>query len=245
MNDVKDMLGRALGGTATPDPDPAADVARGHALLRRRRRTLLSGTAAAALVLVAVPVGINAFGAGATLPAAGPAPATAGRALPAVELVSYTGTQPQGYTVKRVPQGWVIEASDLSALVIAPVGGVVEAAPASADPEAGKVRRLKEQARAQMPAGDPVEGGGSSYTGKLVVLATSTDATPGRDGTKVSVNGQPGYLRSESGGQFLTYRSAARWVDIQAPASLGWSGADVVEFAAGITVSKKAQDSHG
>ncbi|GLZ00673.1 hypothetical protein [Actinoplanes sp. NBRC 103695] len=164
MNDVKELLGRALGGTATPEPDPADDVTRGHALLRRRRRTLLSGTAAAALVLVAVPVSMSVLGAGATPPGAGPAASTAGRALPAVELVAYTSTH---------------------------------------------------------------------------------DAMPGRDGTKVSVNGQPGYLRSDGGGQYLTYRSAARWVDIQAPASLGWSGADVVEFAAGITVSRKAQDSHG
>jgi hypothetical protein len=165
--------------------------------------------------------------------------------VPAVDLVAYTGAQPQGYLVKRVPQGWVIEESDLTALVIAPVGGVAGSARASAGPDPERARRLKERAKAPRPGAGLAEGGGTSFAGKLVVLATSGDATPGQDGTRVSVNGQPGYLRSADGGQHLTYRSAARWVDVQAPASLGWSGAEVVEFAAGITVSAKAEDTHG
>lgn len=78
--------------------------------------------------------------------------------------------------------------------MIAPVGGVAESAPARPGPEARRAERLKGKAAAQEPAKDLAEGGGLSFTGKLVVLATSSEATPKRNGTKVSVAGQPGYL---------------------------------------------------
>jgi hypothetical protein len=240
MNDVKDLLGRALDQTAVPDPDPTADLARGRALLRRRRRNTLCGAAAAVLVLGAVPMVVSTFSAGVAAPGAARGSSAAGTSMPAVAMVAYLGKQPQGYTVKRVPQGWVIEESSLSALVIAPEGGVPAPAPPT-DPAARRVQQLKERARAHGPA----QGSADSFDGKLVVLATSNDAKPARNGEKVSVDGQPGYLVSEDGDQRLTYRSAARWVDIQAPASLRWSAPDIVRFAAGITVSKRAEDTQG
>jgi hypothetical protein len=117
MNDVKDLLGRALNDGPGPDSgptvDPAADLARGRARLHRRRTAVLSGATAA-------------------LPATGPATGSAtapkqattagGPELKSIGLVSYTGTQPKGYKVSWVPKGWVIQGVDRTALVIAPKG---------------------------------------------------------------------------------------------------------------------------
>jgi hypothetical protein len=44
----------------------------------------------------------------------------------------------------------------------------------------------------------------------------------------------------------LSYKSSTgRWVDIQAPLSLGWGSKDIVKFAAGIKVLKDAANTYG
>ena len=60
-------------------------------------------------------------------------------------------------------------------------------------------------------------------------------------GTKITVDGRPGYLRTQEKTQILSYQSSTGlWVDIQAPTLLGWDSTTIAKFAAGVTVSKKA-----
>jgi len=121
MNDVKDLLERALTDGHGPDPaqgaEPAADLARGRGLLRRRRLMGLAGLAggAAAVAAVAVPLSVGGgSGHGARL---GAHQVTAG-----IALVAYRGSQPAGYQVSEVPNGWVIQGGNAYALVLAPQG---------------------------------------------------------------------------------------------------------------------------
>lgn len=132
MNDMKDVLEQALDhlpptGAAA---DPGPDLARGRSLLRRRRRMRATGVAAAcAAVAVIALVPVLSRGNPAPRPSAAlkaPAHASFGsvtHASPthsAVGLVAYPGPQPQGYTVKKIPDGWVIQGSTSYVLTIAP-----------------------------------------------------------------------------------------------------------------------------
>lgn len=99
MLDVTDML-RALPHAVTPEqagPDiAAADVARGHRALTRRRHRRLAGAAGAAAVVAAVTVVIaQPAQSGKSAPPAAVGP-TAPKAS-TLRLTAYTGTQPVGF----------------------------------------------------------------------------------------------------------------------------------------------------
>jgi hypothetical protein len=231
MNDVKDLLGLALHDLPEPEVDPAADLVRGRRRLHHRRARVLGGVTAAVLVLAVTPVAVGGFGGSAAPPQAGPTPAAtklpagpaagspgpakarptrpARPALESIALVSYTGKQPRGYTVEWVPKGWKVQEGSSDALVIAPKG-------AKAD--------------------DPSQG--ISFVGKLVVMSQSQDVDPDTSGTPQKVAGRPGYVKVQDDVQALTYKAdgAGHWVIIQAPTKLGWDGARIAKFAAGVTV---------
>jgi hypothetical protein len=241
MNDVKDLLERALDDTPEPLVDPAADLARGRTRLRRRRGTILGGAAATVLVLGAVPLALGA-GAGAGGSAPTVASASTAKTLTSIGLVSYTGKQPRGYTVAWVPDGWVIQGGDLAALTIAPKGGVTQAQ-ANKDLGGSKDKRKILAQKGKVVKSSPDDY--SSFVGKLVVMSASEDEKHDL-GTAVTVDGRAGYLRPTNGIQILSYKSATgRWVDIQVPGALGWKQAEIVKFAAGITVSKDAENTFG
>jgi len=122
MNDVKELLERALADSHGPWPahqvNAGDDLARGRRL-RRRRRTL--GVAAAA----AAAAGLTAGSLAATATGAGPRPGL--QAGPAstrhlAMLVAYQGRQVPGYRVAYAPRGWVIQGGNAFALTIAPKG---------------------------------------------------------------------------------------------------------------------------
>ncbi len=119
MNDVKDLLERALADGHGPDPargaEPAGDLARGRGLLRRRRLMGMAGLTGGAVAVAAVV----AAGAGASH---GGGPGTAHRASDAIALVAYRGAQAPGYQVAEVPSGWVIQGGNAFVLVLAPQG---------------------------------------------------------------------------------------------------------------------------
>src|SRR5438045_1853760 len=110
MNDIRSLLLE----TVPPDlrtegrwPDTESDLARGRALLARRRRGALvggtglvtAGTVGALLLTgVLTPSGRSAPTASAS--------SAGGSARGSVALVAYEGTQPEGYTLKTIPQGW-------------------------------------------------------------------------------------------------------------------------------------------
>jgi hypothetical protein len=116
MNDVKELLERALADSHGPGPtrqvNAADDLARGRRL-RRRRRTL--GLAAG---LTAGSLAATATGAG---PHPGPQAGSASTRHMAV-LVAYQGRQVPGYRVAYAPRGWVIQGGNAFALTIAPKG---------------------------------------------------------------------------------------------------------------------------
>jgi hypothetical protein len=223
-DDVKSLLALALADGHAPldgtPVDPAADLARGRRLLRRRRAVRFGGVAAAAAVCVGV--------ASAALTAGGPAPMTPAIAteerpvatderpegLPSIALVAYAGKQPPGYRVAEVPAGWEIQGGNAFALTIAP-----------------------EDAADKHP---------DSFLGKLVVMLESKDAGTPDGAPDVSVDGRPGHVRVEGDTQVLTYQGVdGRWVVIQAPTSLGWDSERIARFAAGVEVLGNAEGGRG
>jgi hypothetical protein len=121
MNDMKELLERALADGRGPGPthevNPADDLARGRRL-RRRRRTLRLAAAAAAASLTAGSLAATAIRAGPhPAPLAGPA-----SLIHTAMLVAYQGRQVPGYRVAYAPRGWVIQGGNAFALTIAPKG---------------------------------------------------------------------------------------------------------------------------
>jgi hypothetical protein len=132
-----------------------------------------------------------------------------------VALVAFAGAQPPGYRVSEMPKGWVVQGSTPYALTIAPAGD-----------------------RDKNP---------DSFLGKLVVMLQSADATsPPTGETPEPVNGRPGFYQVQDDTQMLTFQAAGgHWVVIQAPTLLGWSSAELVQFASGVQVLTAAQAGRG
>jgi hypothetical protein len=232
VNDLKDLLELALsdvpglGGRV----DPAADLARGRRLLRRRRQRLagLAGVTAAVLCGVLVPLALPG-----SAPSHRPVPAAVASSRPQpshsqpgqtaapdkqtrqIKLVAWVGTQPPGYRVSWMPKGWVVQGSTPYALVMAPP--------------------------------DAKDKNPDSFVGKLVVMLQSRDASaPPADWASQPVNGQPGKFDVQGDTQILTFQIAdGQWVVIQAPVSLGWDSAELAKFAGGVQVLAAAQQGRG
>src|SRR2546423_295984 len=132
MSDLRTLLHEAADAGPLDPPSASVDddLARGRrALTRRRIRRAVTPTG----LLAAVAAGLLVVGPQLTTPSApivaplraapvGP-PAPATTVLPAgISLVAYAGSQPAGYTIDRVPQGWEIQNVDRYSLVIAPIG---------------------------------------------------------------------------------------------------------------------------
>ncbi|HEY7146505.1 MAG TPA: hypothetical protein VH637_19870 [Streptosporangiaceae bacterium] len=232
MNDLKDLLERALDDGHGPDgagpADPAADLARGRALLRGRRRVAVAGLSVGALGVAAVSwAGVAATGPAG--PAAAAHPGTAARQhrhviivpgasrpasrLHSIALVAYQGEQPPGYRVAFMPRGWVVQGGDPYVLTIAPKG----------DPDSQY----------------------QSFTGKLIVALLSRDASPPKH-FNLPVAGRPGQYRVQDDTQILTFKGIdGRWVIIQSPKALGWDHGRLAKFAAGVQVLGNASPSRG
>ena len=225
VNDLKDLLELALTDGHGPSPgqraDPAADLARGRRMLRRRRLAGLAGVTAAVLCGALVPLALQ--GHARATPAAAPrpaqsrpstAPAGSGQTR-TVALVAWEGTQPPGYRVGEMPKGWVVQGSNPYRLTIAP---------------------------AHDPSTNP-----DDFIGKLVVMLQSRDVTsPPTQGTAQPVNGRPGMFDVQGNTQILTFQIVGgQWVVIQAPVSLGWNSAELAQFARGVQVLVTAQQGRG
>jgi hypothetical protein len=234
MTDLKDLMVTALadghgpadGQEVTADT-AAADLARGRRLLRRRRAAGLAGgasVAAAAAGITAVAVSLAAAGPGTARPAqagpAAPAPVSAPpRVTPSPIARSIALVS---YAGQQIPGYQVAEV---------PSGWVIQGGSPSALVIA--------------PAGDS-DTSIYSFLGKLVVMLKSADEPVPTHAPRQPVAGRPGYLRVEDGTQIMTFQAAnGAWVDIQAPTSLGWDGAQLAQFAAGVQVLGNAEAGHG
>jgi hypothetical protein len=213
-----------------------ADIARGHQALARehRRRTIRRSMAATTAVAAAAIVAVVAtqLGSSATSPkhhqtnaiqktgthvkARHPVAAKAKqRSTAPIKLVAYTGQQPKGFTVDSIPSGWFLGGVNQFALTIDPAGDQDVSA--------------------------------SDFEGKLAVLTQSVDVHGLGGGALVSVNGEAGRITQQGKyGLNLNYTTPSGFgVDIQAPAQLNWSDAQLVAFADGVHVTAQAVHSEG
>jgi hypothetical protein len=216
MPDVTDML-RALPLAVTqepPGPDiAAADVARGHRALSRRRYRRFAGVAGALAVVAGLASVIGQ-------PGKSTPPAAAGTTFPqtsAIRLTAYTGVQPAGFRVATVPAGWQVASSDAYSFVVAPSG-----APAGTPGSyVGRIVVML-QGQSQLPQNEPV----------------TTVTVNGRQGQLGFPEGGTAKTRYE----WLIYPDGkGHKVLIQLPVSVGLTTAQLVSFADGITVTSAAK----
>ena len=153
--------------------DINADLDRGRRALRKRRTVQKLAGSAFAVAAVAAGVVI----ANHNVPAA-PTPVTAQTQTqgktPAVatRLVAYTGSQPKGYTIDKVPDGWEIQADNEHTLILAPKDAL-DKDPQSFVGKIGIMLQSKDQKDA--PKGKKVKVGDGS--GVLVPEQEVTDPT--------------------------------------------------------------------
>jgi hypothetical protein len=222
MMNLQDGLARIAGPITEPTPGQiSADLARGRRALRRRR---VVQSAAGSVFAVAAAAAVFAFStagnpAATTRPeAAAPASVPANTAdAPSIELKSYTGKQPKGFKLDKVPNGWEVQGVDAGVLTLAPIG-------------------IKDQEML-------------SFEGKVAVMLQSVDEHGDPKGKAVQVGPNKGVLgKSEDqtdGWQLYVDRGSEPRLQVQVWDGLGWTGEQVVEFAAGITVTKDAQPGRG
>jgi hypothetical protein len=222
MPDILTVL-QNLPQTSAPADEAvvAADVARGHRAVRRRRQQRIGFTAAAVAVVAGVAVGAGQLGTtGNHQPttAAGTGVTAAG-----MQMVDYTGEQPSGFKVTTVPDGWTVISSQPDEFVVAPPGRETGVGP-SAGPSSG-------------PA--PV-----SYDGRIAVYMVGDGPGPsGSHPEKVDINGKPGKLgafpktKTSPDAHWLTFPSDHGTVVVQVPDSTGLSNDQILTFARGVTVT--------
>lgn len=234
MSDLRTLMHEAAGPLADP-PTAAvttADRARGDRALRRHRVVRLGG--GSGLIAVAA-VGIFAIAVsstGASTPSAPPTVASgtarSGSALTGTALVSYSGRQPVGYTLDKIPAGWTVRESDASLLVLAPAG-----TPAPADP-------------------GPDENGIStpkSLQGTIAVSTQSDGVPTGVPLDKVTVSGRPAVIAHLKGGNdtltLFARQPSGTYLEIRAWTGLGWDGEQIVDFAESVHITDQAQKVRG
>jgi hypothetical protein len=217
MTDLDAMLDDAAGA---PRAATQADVEADVARGRRALRGRRTTFAAAGALTVALAAGLAvAVSGGGTTEATPPAPAPAPATTAQTTFIAYTGAQPEGFRVATVPSGWRIQGVNEYALLIVPPGN-------------------------DRPGSD-VEL--STFTGKLVVMLESQDATGLPDGTPIRVGDRDGVVSKQGDGYGSIHwtDAAGKRLVVQWPLDAGWSDREVADFAAGVKVLAAAQASRG
>lgn len=228
MTDLDTLLSQATHSPATPASEAVvdADLARGRRALNHRRmrrtgtRSVLAGALAIGAFAAYSPGSHPATSTTASKPAAttgkpsltSTTTATGTAPSAGIKLVAYTGEQPKGYTVDSVPAGWELQGVDNFALVIAPVG----------DPDTSI----------------------SDFEGKLVVMLESKDqhGVPSGDAVMVgSAHGVVTHLGDNEGPILYFTDASGHRLDIQVPAALHWSDAQIAAFGAAVHVNASAE----
>jgi hypothetical protein len=234
MNDVRSLLTEAVPEdlrTAQPWPDTEPDLARGRALLARRRRlSLAGGTGVVAAGVAGALLLSGTSGTPEKRPTAGASHGGSTAANISVALVAYGGAQPKGYTLKTIPQGWEIASADNTALVLHKIGtpkGGTWADKILIEGDLNPFPKTGDQAVRVNGAKGWFFGHRSAGYSVTLIFQTDqrrkVDTTPG----KASPN-HPKLTETRLN------------VMVQLPHSLNWNVTTMARFAAGITVANGA-----
>ncbi|MEU8234309.1 hypothetical protein AB0C12_32375 [Actinoplanes sp. NPDC048967] len=193
----------------------------------RHRRTALAVGGSAFAVAAIVAAFSFAGGPGAAGQAQQPADRPAVAAA-ATQLVSYTGRQPKGFSLDKVPDGWFVQADDASSIVLAPRSA---AGGPKVDPSAN-------------PLQDP-----RSFVGKIAVMLQSKDQKEAPAGKAVKVGDHKGVLvkgpDNSDGRTLWVEQPSGTYLLIQFWDGIGLSQDAMVDFGAGVHVEKGAQQGVG
>ncbi|GIF12003.1 hypothetical protein [Actinoplanes teichomyceticus] len=233
MTNLREQLA-GLAGTPieTTTAQADADLARGRGALRRRRAVQTAAGSAFAVAVAAAAVAFTTAGNPTdAAPIAGAVPATAVAAptTGSFQLVAYTGKQPAGFSVDRVPAGWEVQGIDEYSLVLAPEGA--------------KPRN------SAAPLGDTADTDPNSFVGKVAVMLQSVDEKGTPSGERVQVGGLAGTLVKKEGNRdgrtlYVPQPSGVN-LQVQVWDGIGWSAEQIVEFAEGIHVNTNAKPGRG
>ena len=245
MNEIKMLLDSAV-PIENEAVDPAADLARGRRRLHKRLMTRVwAGAAGLAVVAAATGVVVTTGSTEPAPPRAAPAPASTPKGasprsqLPAIELVAYTGKQVPGYTVKSVPEGWEIQGGSNTVLTLAPKGFKNQ----DVNEWIGKIAVMLESKDAAADDRPITEEDLKAWGMEGSDLA--------RTSSKVTVNGEDGSISRPAKVDRMSTVSVSfpdskgHHVVAQGPASLGWTDAQWVKFAEGVTVLRNAEQGVG
>jgi hypothetical protein len=230
MSDIKQLLEQTVRSIdVVPSEETIeADLRRGRAALARSRhrrmiRSSVVGAAATTILiggLIAAGSYVNESPGGPTNESpGGPTNESPGGPTitpPQVQLVAYSGDQLEGFIVDRIPEGWYLQGSSPFALTIAPEG----TSNTHPDNFIGKlvVMLLSQDAKQQLPKGEPVDVGGN----KGVVTQTGGGTTT------------------------LSYEDGeGHFVQVQSPDVLAWTNEQLASFAEGVQVTADAQKGRG
>ncbi len=219
MSDLRTLLHEAAGPMPTQTlPTVAdADLSRGHRALRRRRAGRLGASSG---LLAVTALGALAIAVPSVLPGTTTTTPVASAHAPAVAplaLVAYTGTQPHGYVLDKVPAGWTIADDDTGVLTLAPAG----AKDAKDHSFVNKIAITAEE-----DTGVPDVPLDEVQVGDQPAVIAHME---GGDDTRTL------FLKEPSGA----------YLNIQVWGGLGWNNDQIAEFAASVHMTEDAALSHG
>lgn len=226
--------------------DADADLDRGRRALRKRRTAQMVGGSVFAVAALVAGITIATNGTPATTT---PNVAQASAGVVSTRLVAYTGSQPKGYTIDKVPAGWEIQADNPNVLLLAPKNSVDK------DPNSfvGKIGiMLQSKDQQTVPQGTKVTIGDSEG---VLVKEKPLDATTKRLREEAKrealAKGGPSaapFLADSDAGD-----GATLWVEqpngiyllVQFWSGLGLSQQDMIDIGAGVHVHKDAVQGRG
>jgi len=230
MMDLRDALGR-IGGDLTPSTVEQADLdlALGRRAVRRRRTAQAVGGSLAAAIAAVAAISLSLNGGSPDGVVAGPPAATASSSSSSLRLVSYSGTQPEYYTVDWVPERWFVQHSDRAGLIIAP-----------------------DEARNPDPAVNPSASplyDPRDARGKISVSLASRSSEKLPPGIALTKIGDYQGMLLDNGGDYgfgvVLLLPDNRVIDVHFWEGIGLSDQQMLQLAAGVHVSPKAKPGVG
>jgi hypothetical protein len=238
-------LHRQFAAIAGPEASPTteqidADLQRGRRALRKRRtiQTIAGSTFAVAALVAGVSI-VTDHSATTNAP---------GTSSAATQLVAYTGAQPKGYTIDKVPNGWEIQSDDRYSLILAPK----EALDQDPNSFAGKIGIMLQSKDQGAPQGKAVTVGDTK--GVLVkepepdALTAKLQEEAKREAlAKGGPSAAPFLADSDAndGATLWVKQPNGVYLLVQFWEGLGLSEQDMLDIGAGVHVHKDAQQGVG